>query len=142
MAENKTVRTSASVPVFISGIENATRQQECKTLLKMMRQITNLKPAMWGDSIVGFGEYHYKYASGRQGDHFLTGFSPRKSALTIYIMPEFKRYGKLLEKLGKHKHSVSCLYLTQLDKVDPDILEQLIAASVEQMKPLYPDWKK
>lgn len=142
MTTNKTVRTKASVTAFIAGIENRARQAECRALLKMMRHITTLKPAIWGDSIVGFGEYHYKYASGREGDLFLTGFSPRKSALTIYIVPGFKKYSGLLEKLGKHKHSVSCLYLTRLENVDLDVLEQIIAASVEQMKEIYPDWKK
>lgn len=92
---------------------------------------------MWGDSIVGFGEYHYKYKSGREGDWFITGFSPRKQNLTIYIMPGFSEYADLLKKLGKHKHSVSCLYLNKLADIDFQVLEKLIAKSVVDMASLY-----
>ena len=94
---------------------------------------------MWGSAIVGFGSYHYTYASGREGDWFLTGFSPRKQNLTVYIMPGFKQYTKQLEKLGKHKHSVSCLYLKNLDYVDMEALAFMIGDSVRRMREMYPD---
>lgn len=92
---------------------------------------------MWGPSIVGFGEYHYKYESGREGDFLITGFSPRKSALTIYIMPGFTRYEALMEKLGKHRTGKSCLYINRLDDVDLSVLEELVTRSVEYMTEKY-----
>ena len=103
----------------------------------MMREITHKRGKMWGTSIVGFGEYHYKYASGREGDSPLAGFSPRKQNLTIYIMPGFDKYKSLLSKLGKHKHSVSCLYVKKLDDIDRGVLYKLIARSVKDMKTRY-----
>lgn len=102
-----------------------------------MQDITGKRASMWGDSIVGFGRYHYKYASGREGDFFVTGFSPRKQNFTIYIMPGYTDYQHLLKKIGKHKLGKSCLYVKSLDDIDLDILKELIAASVEQMKTLY-----
>ena len=140
MAENKTKPTDADVLAFIANIKNKRRRDDAYVLYDSMGRVTGLEPRMWGDSIVGYGQYHYKYASGREGDHLLTGFSPRKAAMTIYIMPGFKPYGDLLAKLGKHKHSVSCLYITRLDAIDIDVLEQLIGASVDRMKSIYPDW--
>ena len=140
MAENKTKPTDADVLAFIANIKNKRRRDDAYVLYDSMGRVTGLEPRMWGDSIVGYGQYHYKYASGREGDHLLTGFSPRKAAMTIYIMPGFKPYGDLMAKLGKHKHSVSCLYITRLDAIDIDVLEQLIAASVDRMKSIYPDW--
>lgn len=92
---------------------------------------------MWGPSIVGFGEYHYKYESGREGDFLITGFSPRKSALTIYIMPGFARYEALMDKLGKHRTGKSCLYINRLDDVDLSVLEELVTRSVEYMTEKY-----
>ncbi|MBL4890724.1 MAG: DUF1801 domain-containing protein [Rhizobiaceae bacterium] len=89
--------------------------------------------------MIGFGQYHYKYASGREGDYFLTGFSPRKNSMSIYIIPGFKSYGKLLEKLGKHKHSVSCLYVTRLENIDLDVLGEMVRQSIADMKEIYPD---
>ena len=106
-----------------------------------MQRASGFKPAIWGASIIGFGEYHYRYASGREGDFLLTGFAPRKAAMTIYIMPGFKRYAALLGKLGKFKTSVSCLYVTRLENIDLATLEQLVAQSVEDMKSIYPQWK-
>ena len=98
-----------------------------------MQETTNAKPKMWGDSIVGFGSYHYKYASGREGDWFLTGFSPRKQNLTIYIMPGFEKYETLLNKLGRHSTGKSCLYIKKIENVDLDVLKELIEQSVQQM---------
>lgn len=134
MATAKTVPTGASVTAFLWAIENPRRREDAQLIKQMMGGVTGLRPKMWGPSIVGYGKYHYKYASGREGDFFLTGFSPRKAAMTVYIIPGFKSYGDLLAKLGPHKHSSSCLYLPSLDKVDLKVLEKLIATSVKDMR--------
>jgi hypothetical protein len=99
-----------------------------------MKKITKEEPKMWGPSIIGFGSYHYKYASGREGDFFLTGFSPRKQSLTLYIISGFKRYDELMKKLGKHKTGSSCLYINKLEDVDMKVLKTLITESVKYMK--------
>jgi len=103
-----------------------------------MKEVTGKEPEMWGDSIIGFGSYHYKYASGREGDWFVTGFSPRKQNLTLYIMGGFDNYDVLLGKLGKHKTGKSCLYINKLDDVDMDVLKTLVRASVEHMETTNP----
>jgi hypothetical protein len=133
MAELKTKRNDASVEDFLGGIADERRRREAFTILDLMRNATGLEPKMWGDSIVGFGEYHYKSRSGCEGDWFVTGFSPRKQNLTLYIMPGFESYGALLEKLGKHKTGVSCLYINRLADVDLPTLKELIRQSVEHM---------
>lgn len=137
MAELKTKENNASVTEFLKNIEDETKRKDCRVLLSMMKEITGKKPKMWGDSIVGFGNYHYKYKSGREGDWFVTGFSPRKQNLTVYIMCGFDDYEPLLKKLGKHKTAVSCLYIKRLDDVDGDVLRELIAKSVEDMAEIY-----
>ena len=138
MAEPKTIPTEASVTEFLKAVENPSRRADCLALKKIMARATGHRPKMWGPSIVGYGSYHYKYASGREGDAALTGFSPRKSSLTIYIMPGFKPYTDLLNKLGKHKHSSSCLYINKLGDVDLAVLEKLITKSVKDMRKKYP----
>ncbi|HSL90286.1 MAG TPA: DUF1801 domain-containing protein [Ignavibacteriaceae bacterium] len=138
MAENKTKQTIASVEKFISSVRDNNIRKDCLTLVKLMKDVTKEEPKMWGKSIVGFGNYHYKYASGREGDFFLTGFSPRKQNLTIYILSGFKNYEALMKKLGKHKTSVSCLYIKSLDDIDIKVLKKLVAESVRYMKRLYP----
>lgn len=140
MAENKTMPTDASVPDFIAAVANETRRQDAYLLLELMNRITGFEPCLWGDSLIGYGHYRYKYKSGHGGEFFLTGFSPRKAATTIYIMPGFKQYGPQLAKLGKHKHSVSCLYVTRLSNIDLAVLEDIVTDSVSRMKKLYPDW--
>ncbi len=105
-----------------------------------MGRATGFDPRIWGDSMVGYGQYRYKYKSGHSGEYFLTGFSPRKSAMSIYVMPGFKQYEKQLALLGKHGHSVSCLYVTRLANIDLGVLENIVADSVSRMKKLYPDW--
>ncbi len=130
MAQLKTTPNTKSVTQFLNSIADETKRRDCKTLLGIMERITKHPPKMWGSSIVGFGSYHYKYASGREGDWFVTGFSPRKQNLTLYIMSGFRRYGGLLEKLGNYKTGKSCLYIKRLDDVDRKVLEQLIAESV------------
>jgi len=133
MAENKTKQTEASVDTFLQGVDQA-RRKDCQTLIKLMRRVTGQKPKMWGTSIVGFGSYHYKYASGREGDYPLTGFSPRKNDLTLYLMAGFERHEKLMAKLGKHKTGKSCLYVKNLSDVDLELLEELVKASVSQVR--------
>lgn len=133
MADLKTAPTNASVETFLSGIADDTRRQDCLTLLNIMKQATNAEPKMWGASIVGFGSYHYKYGSGREGDWFLTGFSPRKQNLTLYIMAGFTRYDDLMRKLGKHKTGKSCLYVRRLADIELDVLQELIQHSVQHV---------
>ena len=138
MADPKTIPTKASVTEFLKAVENPQRRADCQTLKKIMARASGHRPKIWGSSIVGYGSYHYKYASGREGDAALTGFSPRKSSLTVYIMPGFKPYTDLLKKLGKHKHSSSCLYINKLEDVDLAVLEKLITKSVKDMRKKYP----
>ena len=136
MAELKTKPNNKSVNAFIKLVETK-RQEDCQYLLALMQDITGNRPKMWGDSIVGFGKYHYKYKSGREGDWFITGFSPRKQNLTIYIMPGFANYSSYLSKLGKYKTSVSCLYVKKLEDIDLKVLKRLVAKSVKDMAKLY-----
>ena len=133
----KTTKNKASVASFLAGIDNPQRSADARTVIKMMQSITRKRPVMWGTSIVGFGTYHYKYASGRPGDWFLTGVSPRKQALTVYIMPGFDDYEDLLSGLGKYKTGRSCLYINKLEDVDLQVLERLIAKSVREMERRY-----
>ncbi len=131
MAENKTRKTGASVSDFMASIENKRRREDGKTILEMMRRITGMEPEMWGPTIIGFGDYHYKYDSGREGDIFLTGFSPRKQNLSLYVMDGFEGRDDLLSRLGKHRTGVSCLYINKLADVDMHVLEELIRKSFE-----------
>lgn len=128
MAELKTTRNDASVPAFLDSVENNTRRADGYTLLQMMREVSGQEPAMWGPTIVGFGQYHYKYATGHEGDAMQMGFSPRKANLVLYL-DRFDDYDDLLARLGKHKTSVACLYINKLADVDQDVLRQLIARS-------------
>ncbi len=134
MAKLKTTPNRASVRAFLDAITDETRRKDCRTLVRMMRQATKAKPKMWGPSIVGFGTYHYRYESGREGDWFLTGFSPRKQALTLYIMAGFSRYDALLDQLGTHKTGKACLYVKTLADVDLAVLQRLIDQSVAHLK--------
>jgi hypothetical protein len=134
MAELKTKATDESVEEFLDGISDPKRRAQCLTLVEIMRNATGSGPRMWGPAIVGFGKYHYKYASGREGDWFLAGFSPRKSALTLYIVAGFERYGSILRRLGKYKASKSCLYVKSLEDVDLEVLRELVGESVGHMK--------
>lgn len=131
MAELKTKPNSSSVDEFIKSIDSSEKRDDCYILLEIMKEITKSDPRMWGDSIIGFGDYHYKYKSGREGDWFLTGFSPRKQSFSIYIMTYLDHYGDLLEKLGKFKSGKSCLYIKNTKDIDIDVLKKLIRLSVE-----------
>ena len=142
MAELKTKRTGASVRQFLQSVENEQRRKDGFELLEIFEQATKMSPALWGDSIVGFGEYHYKSERSRQeGDWPLTGFSPRKRNMTVYIMPGFSDYQDLLSKLGSHQTSVSCIYFSRLENIDVKVLKQIIRRSVADMKKFY-EWKR
>lgn len=133
MAELKTKRNKGDVQAFLVSVPDEKKRQDSFAILELMRQVTGKEPEMWGDSIVGFGSYHYKYKSGREGDWFLTGFSPRKQNITLYIMAGFDEYDKLLNKLGKHTTGKSCLYVKKIEDVDADVLKELVRQSVEHM---------
>ncbi len=137
MAENKTKPTGASVVKFLEQVEQEQKKKDAFVLLDLMKSITGEEAVLWGPSLIGFGNYHYKYDSGHEGDFFIVGFSPRKTALTVYIMPGFKRYDSLMQKLGKHKTGKSCLYIKRLADVDMDILTELISESVKYMNEKY-----
>ncbi|MBM4172095.1 MAG: DUF1801 domain-containing protein, partial [Ignavibacteria bacterium] len=124
MAELKTKLNDASVVKFINSIKDESNRNDCFVIMKLMQKITKSEPKMWGSSIVGFGNYHYKYASGREGDWFLTGFSPRKQNLTLYIIAGFDHYDELMTKLGKYKTSKSCLYIKSLKDIDQKVLKE------------------
>lgn len=139
MATLKTKPTAQSVTSFINGIEDATKRADCKKIAGMMREATGKRAKMWGTSIVGYGNYHYKYASGREGDWMVTGYSPRAQNISVYIMPGFEPFGDLLGKLGKYKTGKSCLYIKRLEDVDEKVLARLIRESVKLMRKRYPD---
>lgn len=134
MAELKTKLNDGNVEAYLNAIENEKKRQDAFTILELMQKLTGEEPKMWGDSIVGFGSYRYKYASGREGDWFWTGFSPRKQNLTIYIMPGFERYDELMQSLGKYKTGKSCLYINKIDDIDLGTLEELVRQSVAFMQ--------
>ena len=131
MTELKTKPNDKNVIEFLDNVENPKRREDSFKILKLMREITQEEPLMWGDSIVGFGSYHYKYASGREADWLAIGFSPRKQALTVYIMDGFEKYDDLLKNLGKHKTGKSCLYINKLKDIDISVLREIISQSIE-----------
>ncbi|MEW5796326.1 MAG: DUF1801 domain-containing protein [Candidatus Zixiibacteriota bacterium] len=133
MAELKTKKHEGSVDEFLSRISDEQRRQECREIVKLMKAATGEEPSMWGDSIVGFGTFHYKYASGREGDWFVTGFSPRKQNLTIYLLTGYEGPARLMKKLGKFTHGKSCLYVKKLADIDLSVLSELIRDSLARM---------
>ena len=133
IAELKTKLNDASVEKFLKSVSDEKMRKDCFTILELMKKITKAEPKMWGSSIVGFGTYHYKYESGREGDWFLTGFSPRKQNLTLYIMSGFSKYNELMQKLGKYKTGKSCLYINSLEDINLNVLKNLVAQSVKYM---------
>ena len=133
MAELKTKATNESVTDFLNKVTDKGRRDDCFAVLEIMKDITGEEPKMWGPSIVGFGRYHYKYESGREGEWMITGFSPRKGDLTLYIMPGLDAFPDLMKRLGKFKTGKSCLYIKKLDDVDPGVLRQLVKQSVKKM---------
>ena len=132
MSDLKTKPTDASVEDFLNAVEHPVKKVDSFTLLELMKEITGEKPVMWGSSIIGFGELHYKYASGREGDWFKVGFSPRKRSLTVYIMSGFEEYEEQLANLGKHRTGVGCLYINKLADVDMEVLKEIIQKSLTQ----------
>jgi len=134
MAELKTKPTEVTVESFLTNATNEKVRKDCHKLITMMEKVTGEKPKMWGPSIIGFGEYHYKYDSGREGDICLTGFSPRKGNITIYGMGSFTDQPEVLSKLGKVKATKGCLYIKKLDDINLDVLESLILQSVDFLK--------
>jgi hypothetical protein len=139
MAEQKTKPTTQSVESFLNKIPDEGVRDDCRVLIELMKSVTGSDPTMWGESIVGFGTYHYKYDSGHEGDSCLTGFSPRKQNITVYAMPAFTEHNDLLKKLGKHKAGKGCLYIKRLNDVDINILKKLVEQSVKFLKGKYPD---
>ena len=139
MSQNKTRPTGAAVTQFLNAVEDDQRRSDCFEVAALMEKITGSPPVMWGTSMVGFGAYHYKYESGREGDFMRAGFSPRKTALTLYIMAGFSSYDGLMAKLGKFKTGKSCLYVKKLDDIDRDALAELITQSVAYMNEKYPE---
>jgi Domain of unknown function (DU1801) len=138
MTENKTKQSEISGSSFIEAVPDACQRADALTLSAMMERLSGAPPRMWGPSIIGFGSYHYKYDSGREGDTCRIGFSPRKGQTVLYIVGGFSTYGPLLAQLGKHKKGKSCLYIKRLSDVDLAILEQLISASLAYMDEHYP----
>ena len=129
MAELKTKQNDQSVTDFLKAVPDERRRDDSFVILDLMKEITGQEPKMWGDSIIGFGNYHYKYATGREGDWFMTGFSPRKQNLTLYIMSGFDEYDELLKKLGKYKTGKACLYINKLADVEISVIKELIQKS-------------
>lgn len=134
MAELKTKKNEASVEHFLHSIADEQRRNDCLAVADLMKKATKAEPSMWGENIVGFGRYRYSYASGRQGEWFITGFSPRKQNLTLYLISGFAKHAELLQKLGKHKVGKSCLYINRLQDIHLPTLKELIKESVAVAK--------
>ena len=133
-AQLKTRETNASVEKFLAGVKDEQQREDCRALVEIMRKLTKAEPKMWGPGIVGFGNYHYKYASGREGDWFVAGFAPRKQNLTLYVTSDIARYDELLSKLGKYTTGKSCLYVKSLDDIHLPTLKELIKLAVRHSK--------
>ena len=135
---NKTLPTDADPHAFIASVENKGRREDAALLLPIMERLSGAKPALWGESMIGFGQYDYTYKSGHGGTWFRTGFSPRKANMSVYIMPGYDDYEDELARLGPYKTGASCLYLGRLSKIDLAVLEEIIAKSLVRMEELYP----
>lgn len=138
MSANKTQPTDADVATFLAEVLPASKAQDAQRLDQLFREVTGFQPVMWGETIVGYGRYHYRYKSGREGDFLATGFAPRKSALSIYIMPGYADFGDILDRLGKHKIGKSCLYVNKLADIDLDVLAELIRAGLRDLATHWP----
>ena len=137
MAEAKTRPTDASVDDYLDGVTPEKKRVDSFVLREMMARASGYPPRMWGESMVGYGAYHYTYASGHEGDYFVTGFAPRKQNLVVYIMPGFSQFGRQMKRLGKYKTGKSCLYINKLADVDMDVLEEIVRLSVDWMVAKY-----
>lgn len=138
MAKNKTTETQNSVIDFINTVEDVTKRNDSFELVKLMQEQTGFEPKMWGSGIIGFGSYHYKYASGHEGDAPLVGFSPRKDAISLYLYSSFESKEGLLSKFGKHKAGKGCIYIKKITDIDVEILKKMISYSVQNLNKLYP----
>jgi hypothetical protein len=138
MTENKTKPTALSVTDFIASVENPRRRADAEVMDALFRRITGWQPRMWGPTIIGYGEYHYTYESGRTGDFLATGFSPRKAKLVLYIMPGYAEFGDILGRLGKYKLGKSCLYLNKLADVDTAVVEEIVRAGLGDLATRWP----
>lgn len=138
MSENKTQPTEISPEDFLATVEPEKRREQGRQLLQFFKDVTGWSPRMWGPTMIGFGEYHYKYPTGREGDFLATGFSPRKANLSLYIMPGYQNYGHLLDRLGKYKLGKSCLYINKLEDIDMDVLAELVRAGIDDLNKIYP----
>ncbi len=136
--ENKTVPTEQNVDSFLAAVQPASKAVDAQILDALFRRVTGFGPLMWGPSMVGYGRYHYIYRTGRQGDFLATGFSPRKAAFSIYIMPGYAEFGEVLKRLGKHKLGKSCLYVNKLADIDLVVLEELITAGLKDLENYWP----
>ena len=136
----KTAPSLQSVKDFIARVEDKQRQKDAWLLLDLFTDITSLSAKMWGDSIIGFGRYEYQYASGREGEYFMVGFSPRKAQTSIYVMPGYFNMEDLLRRLGKHKTGKSCLYIKRLEDIDLDVLALIIRQGLQELQGLYPTY--
>ncbi len=137
-APNKTVPSRKSVDSFLRSIAPQRKSEDALLLDALFRQVTGFEPVIWGDSMVGYGRYHYRYASGREGDFLATGFAPRKSAISIYIMPGYADFGPILKRLGKHKIGKSCLYVNKLADIDLEVLSELVSAGLRDLATHWP----
>lgn len=138
MTANLTQPTEADVGAFLQAIEHSGRRADAVALDRLFRTVTGWRPRMWGNSLIGYGSYHYVYPSGRSGDSLATGFSPRKAGLSVYIMPGYAGFGAILDRLGKHKHGKSCLNIVRLDDVDQAVLAELIRAGLADLERRWP----
>ena len=137
MSDNKTVATDQDPKAFIQSVDHPTRRSDALVLLDLFAEVTGYQATMWGASIIGYGRYHYRYATGREGDFLATGFSPRKANLSIYIMPGYQDYSEILARLGKHKTGASCLYVNKLADIDQTVLRELIRAGLRDLDQIW-----
>ncbi|OXA93216.1 DUF1801 domain-containing protein [Flavobacterium hercynium] len=138
MAKNKTIETDSSVTHFVNTVENEAKRKDSFELIEIMKTQTTFEPKMWGTAIIGFGSYHYKYASGREGDAPLVAFSPRKEAISLYLYPTFENKENLLSRFGKYKAGKGCIYIKKVADIDIEILKEMISISVQEIQQLYP----
>ena len=141
MAQNKTIPTKDSVTTFINTLEDEKKRSDSFAIIEIYKALTGFEPVMWGPAIVGFGSYHYKYESGREGDAPLSGFSPRKDAFALYFSSSFEGRAELLQKLGKHKAAKACVYIKKLEDINIDILKKMIVLSEKSIRARYPQTK-
>ena len=139
MAKNKTTETLINVTEFINAVNDEVKRKDSLTLIEAIKKLTGLEPKMWGPSIVGFGSYHYKYDSGHEGDSPLVGFSPRASALTLYLSGRFEKREELLQKLGTHKTDKGCIYIKRLEDINIETLQKMITNHIKHIQKMYPD---